>query len=89
MEVYLNVIEMGDGVYGAEATANLYFNKKAIYLSKSEAALIAAVLPNPRKFSIARPSPYIRKRQAWIIRQMGYWGGVINYDTPAVKVRNK
>jgi monofunctional biosynthetic peptidoglycan transglycosylase len=89
MEVYLNVIEMGDGVYGAEATANLYFNKKAIHLSKSEAALIAAVLPNPRKFSIARPSPYIRKRQAWIIRQMGYWGGVINYDEPTEKVKKK
>jgi monofunctional glycosyltransferase len=89
MEVYLNVIEMGDGVYGAEATANLYFNKKAIYINKSEAALIAAVLPNPRKFSIARPSSYIHKRQAWIIRQMGYWGGVINYDEPVKKTRNK
>ena len=85
MEVYLNVIEMGDGVYGAEAMSSLYFNKKAINLSKSEAALIAAVLPNPRKFSIARPSPYIRKRQAWIVRQMGYWGGVINYDAPSKK----
>ena len=80
MEVYLNVIEMGDGVYGAQATSKLYFNKNAIKLNNRDAALIAAVLPNPIRFSIARPSPYIRKRQAWIIRQMGYWGGELKYE---------
>lgn len=79
MEVYLNVIEMGDGVYGAQATANYFFHKDASHLSRSEAALIAAVLPNPRRFSVARPTGYILKRQGWIIRQMGLWG-TIQYD---------
>ena len=79
MEVYLNVIEMGDGVYGAQATANYFFHKDASHLSRSEAALIAAVLPNPRRFSVARPTGYILKRQGWIIRQMALWG-TIQYD---------
>ncbi len=79
MEVYLNIIEMGDGVYGAQATSEIYFHKDASRLNRSEAALIAAVLPNPRRFSIARPSNYIRKRQAWVVRQMGFWGGVLKY----------
>lgn len=79
MEVYLNVIEMGDGVYGAQATSKLFFNKDAARLSKSEAALIAAVLPNPRRFSIARPSNYTRKRQSWVMRQMSFWGGTLTY----------
>ena len=79
MEVYLNVIEMGDGVYGAQATSKLFFNKNASNLNKADAALIAAVLPNPIRFSIARPSSYVHKRQAWIMRQMGYWGGVLSY----------
>lgn len=79
MEVYLNIIEMGDGVYGAQATAKLYLNKNASALNRSDAALIAAVLPNPIRFSILKPSGYIRKRQSWIIRQMGYWGGTLKY----------
>lgn len=80
MEVYLNVIEMGDGVYGAQAAAKAFFKKDAVYLSKGEAALIAAVLPNPRKFSAAKPSAYTLKRQGWILRQMGYWGGTLDYE---------
>ena len=80
MEVYLNVIEMGDGVYGAQATSKLFFHKDAKSLSKGESSLIAAVLPNPRKFSVAKPSGYVLKRQAWIIHQMAYWGGVLNYE---------
>ena len=80
MEVYLNVIEMGDGVYGAQSASKTFFNKDAKNLSRSEASLIAAVLPNPIKFSVAKPSPYIRVRQAWIMRQMSLWGGVLNYD---------
>lgn len=70
LEVYLNVIEMGEGVYGIEAAAQTYFNKSASKLSQSQAALIAAVLPNPRRWSPARPTGYIRGRQAWIMRQM-------------------
>lgn len=70
MEVYLNVIETGNGIYGAQASAQLFFKKDANSLSKREAALIAAVLPNPRKYSATNPSDYIRNRQAWIINQM-------------------
>jgi monofunctional biosynthetic peptidoglycan transglycosylase len=70
MEVYLNVIEMGDGVYGIEAAAQTYYKKPAAKLSRSQAAMIAAVLPNPRRWSPARPTAYIKGRQSWIMRQM-------------------
>lgn len=80
MEVYLNVIEMGDGIYGAQAASKNFFHKDATYLSKGEASLIAAVLPNPIKFSAAKPSGYVIQRQAWIIHQMALWGGVLNYE---------
>ncbi|MEY2705050.1 MAG: hypothetical protein RL407_1112 [Bacteroidota bacterium] len=70
MEVYLNVIEMGDGVYGIEAASQTFYNKKAADLSKGQAAMIAAVLPNPRRWSPARPTSYIQSRQGWIMRQM-------------------
>jgi len=56
MEVYLNVIETGDGTYGVEAASQRYFGKSAKYLTKSQAALIAACLPNPRRFSAGNPS---------------------------------
>jgi len=70
MEVYLNVIEMGDGVYGIEAASQRFYNKKAGDLSKGQAAMIAAVLPNPRRWTPARPTGYIQSRQGWIMRQM-------------------
>jgi monofunctional biosynthetic peptidoglycan transglycosylase len=70
LEVYLNVIEMGDGVYGAEAAANTFFKSSAKRLSSSQAALIAATLPNPRKYHATKPSGFLRARQAWILRQM-------------------
>lgn len=70
LEVYLNVIEMGNGVYGAEAAAKIFFNTTAQRLSVSQAALIAATLPNPRKYSALKPSGFIRVRQGWIMRQM-------------------
>ncbi len=72
MEVYLNVIEMGDGIYGAEAASLTYFNKPASKLSNSESALIAACLPNPLKWSPAKPTSYIRKKQRWILRHISY-----------------
>ncbi|MGQ0828798.1 MAG: monofunctional biosynthetic peptidoglycan transglycosylase [Bacteroidota bacterium] len=80
MEVYLNVIEMGDGIYGAQAASKIFFHKDAGNLTKGDAALIAAVLPNPRKFSAVKPSSYIRKRQEWIIHQMALAGGMISYE---------
>lgn len=70
MEVYLNVIEMGDGIYGIEAAAQTYYKKPAAKLNRNQAAMIAAVLPNPRRWNPAKPTPYIIGRQAWILRQM-------------------
>ena len=72
MEVYLNSIEMGDGIYGAQAVAEEHFNKDAKDLSRSQCALIAATLPNPRHFSSKNPSPYMLKRQSRILREMQY-----------------
>ena len=72
MEVYLNSIEMGDGIYGADAVAEEHFGKSAQDLSKAQCALIAATLPNPRKFSSKHPSPYMLKRQGRILLEMRY-----------------
>jgi len=72
MEVYLNSIEMGEGIYGAEAVAKEHFNTDAKSLTKAQCALIAATLPNPRKFSSLHPSGYMLKRQARIMREMKY-----------------
>jgi monofunctional biosynthetic peptidoglycan transglycosylase len=74
MEVYLNVIELGDGVYGVEAASRKFFHKPAARLNSSEAAMIAAVLPNPRLFKLSRPSPYVRFRQSLILRRMSSAG---------------
>ena len=74
LEVYLNSIEMGKGIYGAEAASHYYFKKKAKNLSKTQAAAIASVLPNPREYSANPPSPYIQSRIRWIVGQMGQWG---------------
>ena len=70
MEVYLNSIEMGDGIYGAEAVAHWHFQCSARDLTRRQCALIAATLPNPLRFSSKEPSPYMLKRQTWILRQM-------------------
>jgi monofunctional biosynthetic peptidoglycan transglycosylase len=72
MEVYLNSIEMGDGIYGADAVAEEHFGTDALSLTKAQCALIAATLPNPRKFSSKNPSGYMLKRQARIMREMKY-----------------
>ena len=74
MEVYLNSIEMGDGIYGAQAVAEEHFGKDAIALTPAECALIAATLPNPRKFSSKSPSAYMLKRQSRILREMKFVG---------------
>lgn len=70
MEVYLNSIEMGQNIYGVEAVAQYHFNTTANNLSRAQCALIAATLPNPRKFNSAAPTPYLRKRQRQIEQQM-------------------
>lgn len=70
LHVYLNSIETGDGIYGAEAVARHHFNTSANKLSSSQSALVAATLPNPLRFSSKKPSAYMNKRQASILRQM-------------------
>jgi monofunctional biosynthetic peptidoglycan transglycosylase len=79
MEVYLNVIEMGPGIYGAEAASQYYFHKHAKDISPQQAALIAAILPDPVKWSAANPSPYVSSREAFILNQMAMWGGRLDY----------
>jgi monofunctional biosynthetic peptidoglycan transglycosylase len=78
LEVYLNIIEMGKGIYGAEAAANYYYNKSANELSKNEAASIVACFPNPRRWTANKPSKYIERKQSVIVRYMKYvkipWG---------------
>jgi monofunctional biosynthetic peptidoglycan transglycosylase len=75
LETYLNIAEFGDGIYGVEAAAQRYFRKPASRLSSEEAALLAAVLPNPRRYKVNPPGPYVRERQQWILQQMSHLGG--------------
>jgi monofunctional biosynthetic peptidoglycan transglycosylase len=74
MEVYLNSIEMGDGVYGVQAASEFWYKKSADELSKREAAGIAAILPNPRKFKASNSSSYIETRKGKIVKRMRYIG---------------
>ncbi|BDU71409.1 monofunctional biosynthetic peptidoglycan transglycosylase [Mesoterricola silvestris] len=75
LEVYLNIVEFGDGIYGVEAASSRYFGKHAKALTPSEAALLAAVLPSPLKYRADAPSAYVRGRQEWILNQMRMLGG--------------
>ena len=75
LEVYLNSAEFGRGVWGVEAASRRFFGKSARRLSRQEAALLAAVLPNPKRFRVDAPSGYVRQRQAWILGQMSALGG--------------
>jgi monofunctional biosynthetic peptidoglycan transglycosylase len=72
LEVYLNVAEFGPGTYGVEAAARKFFDKSAQELSPGECARLAAVLPNPRKWSAKRPGPYVQTRVDWILAYLGY-----------------
>ena len=75
LAVYANIAEFGDGVYGAEAAAQHFFRKPAMQLTARESARLAAVLPNPKRFRVEAPSPYVLRRQAWIQRQVRQLGG--------------
>ena len=75
LEVYLNTAEFGRGVYGVEAASQAFFGKPAAKLSASEAARLAAVLPNPRHWNAKSPGSYVQARAAWILGQMGYGSG--------------
>jgi monofunctional biosynthetic peptidoglycan transglycosylase len=75
LEVYLNVAEFGDGIYGIAAAAQAFFGKRPADLGRAEAALLAAVLPNPRRLHARNPSAYVRERALWIEEQMIHLGG--------------
>ena len=75
LEVYLNIVELGDGVFGVQAASERFFHKPASRLTTGEAALLAAVLPNPIRFRVNRPSAYVLERRDWIVQQMYQLGG--------------
>jgi monofunctional biosynthetic peptidoglycan transglycosylase len=75
LEVYLNIVEFGNGIYGVEAASQHYFRKPAKNLKPNEAALLAAVLPNPHKFKVNAPTQRVLSRRAWILKQMRQLGG--------------
>ncbi|MET0291755.1 MAG: monofunctional biosynthetic peptidoglycan transglycosylase [Steroidobacteraceae bacterium] len=75
LEVYLNVAEFGRGIYGVEAASQTYFRKPSAQLSAHEAALLAAVLPSPRRYSVTNPGPYVAGRRNEIVKQMHALGG--------------
>jgi monofunctional biosynthetic peptidoglycan transglycosylase len=70
LEIYLNIAEFGPGIYGAGAASQHFFGVAPMHLRDRQAALLAAVLPNPRKLSVSEPTAYLRKRSDWIVRQM-------------------
>lgn len=72
LEMYLNVIEMGDGIFGIEMASQKYFNKPAKNLTRQEAAMIAACLPNPKRYKVKPPSSYVLLRSGWVMQQMGF-----------------
>lgn len=75
IEVYVNIAEFGDGIYGAQAAAQTFFGKDASQLAPAEAARLAAVLPNPKRYSAANPGPYVQRRTRQVQRQMRQIGG--------------
>jgi monofunctional glycosyltransferase len=80
LEIYLNIAEFGYGTYGAEAAAQRFFHKSAARLTRSDAAVLAAVLPNPEHYSVVAPSAYVQQRREWILGQMQALGGADMLD---------
>ncbi|MGL5048043.1 MAG: monofunctional biosynthetic peptidoglycan transglycosylase [Shewanella sp.] len=76
LEIYLNIVEFGPGLYGAEAASKHYFGKSAAKLTQYEASLLAAILPNPWRYKVSPPSSYVLQRSAWIRKQMRQLGDV-------------
>jgi monofunctional biosynthetic peptidoglycan transglycosylase len=81
LEIYLNIAQFGDGIYGIEAASRAFFHKPAQRLEPQEAALLAAVLPNPIQLRVEKPSGYVKKRRNWILRQMRQLGGTSYLET--------
>lgn len=75
LEMYLNVAEMGKGIFGIEAASQAYFKKPAKKITRQEAAMVAACLPNPKKYSVKPPSRYVSVRSGWVMRQMNHLDG--------------
>lgn len=75
MEVYINIVELGEGVYGIDAAARTYFNKSATEINLNEGTLMAVVLPNPIIYDLSKPSPYMFRRKNWILGQVRNLGG--------------
>ena len=91
LEVYLNIAEFGRGTWGIGAASERFFDKPAARLTRREAALLAAVLPNPKRFHVEAPSRYVLRRQLWILRQMTAIGGrdhLIAVENPAGRGRS-
>lgn len=86
MEVYLNSIEMGDGIYGAQAASKYWFGKDAGSLSRDEAAAIAAILPNPLKMKANPATPYVQERKKWILQQMQLYGP-LDIESPSTSAK--
>lgn len=76
LEMYLNIAEMGERTFGVEAASRRYFGVSADGLTRRQAALLAAVLPSPRRYRVDRPSPYVLERRNWILKQMRQLGGI-------------
>lgn len=92
LEVYLNLAEFGTGVFGVGAASEVYFGKRPARLNAPDAALLAAVLPSPKRMRVKSPSRYVRSRQQWILGQMRGLGGVgllHRIEPPAVKSKKK
>jgi monofunctional glycosyltransferase len=77
LEIYANIAEFGNGIYGAESASTRYFGKPARRLDAVQASRLAAVLPNPKRFSAVRPSDYVERKSRWIRRQMSQLGGIL------------
>lgn len=89
MEVYLNVIEMGPGIYGIEAASQTYFKKPANKISKQQAATISSILPSPLKYNARKPSAFLNGRINWTLQQMRFWGGKLDYNKEEKKVEKE
>lgn len=89
MEVYLNIVELGDGVYGAEAASQEFFNSSANKIDKRQAATLAVVLPSPLRYNAKKPGKYLQKRIDWTLRQMRLWGGKLDYSDSSTNKQKK
>lgn len=74
LEVYLNIVEFGDGIYGVQAAAKHYFDTPPADLSKWQSAFMVTALPAPKRYNLANPSEYMLERSAWVMRYMDYLG---------------